>query len=371
MIDTVCLVLPKSHIVLLDDNNQEIPNWNLQAVTDNYRKYVRNPSATEKRTGLYFPRVTAYDRRYQKEQQVKFEFSVPKLIFNNNIEELSDVQFEEVITALQDRLRRMGIRVFSHILENASVTSVHFGRNFVFRDGQTATNIIAQLQKIDIRKTFDFAKARYLNDGQSLCCHTSAHELVFYDKIADLQKSKKRAIDRDQTPYQLGLFDDVRIRGHPLEVLRMEVRLSQKQKMNAVMRKLSAKTNPTFRDVFSVNLSTKVVRLYWEEIVRSKNQGALLMSAEPIDLVKRIGNMFPNQKPKQLMYYAGLILLAQSGNGLRELRSVLAKTSHDRTWARITKDYREIANKLAERTIRSWVKDIESQITNYSPFKLK
>jgi len=370
MIDTVCLALPKSHLILLDENGNELPRWNLQSVTDSYKKYVRNPSANEKRSGLYFPRVTAYDRRYQREQQIKIEFSAPKLIYQNNLEELSDEQFSDVIDALRDRLKLMGIRVFRPLLEQASVTSVHFGRNFVFRDGQTATNIIAQLQKIDVRKSFDFARSKYTNDGQSLCCHTSAHELIFYDKIADLNKGKKRSIDRDQTSYQLGLFDDIRIRGDPFEVLRMEVRLSQKQKMIAVLRKVGLSADMTFRQVFSSDVSTKVVTLYWEEVVRTKNQSALMLSSQPIDLVKRIKFAFPEAKPKQLLMYAGLMMLARSGHGLRELRSVLAQSGHDRTWSRIMKEYREIGDLLAEGNIRSWVKDIESQIQNYSPLKI-
>jgi len=370
MIDTVCLVLPKSHIILLDEHGNEISGWNLQSVTDNYKKYVRNPSANEKRSGLYFPRVTAYDRRYQREQQIKIEFSAPKLIYQNNLEELTDTQFSDVIDALQDRLKRMGIRVFRNLLEGASVTSVHFGRNFIFRDGQTATNIISQLQKIDIRKTFDFARSKYTNDGESLCCHTSVHELIFYDKIADLNKGKKRSIDRDQTSYQLGLFDDVRIRGDPFEVLRMEVRLSQKQKMNAVLRKVGLNANPTFRQVFNNSVSKEVVMLYWEETVKSKNQGALMIGSQPIDLLKRLRLVYPEAKPKQLLTYAGLILLAQSGNGLRELRSVLAQSGHDRTWGRIIKEYREISDSLAEGKIRSWVKDIEYQIHHYSPLRI-
>lgn len=370
MIDTVCLTLPKSHLILLDEHGNEIPRWNLQSATENYKKYVRNPSANEKRSGLYFPRVTAYDRRYQREQQIKIEFSAPKLIYQNNLEELSDAQFSDIIDALQDRLKRMGIRVFRHLLEEALVTSVHFGRNFVFRDGQTATNIISQLQKIDVRKSFDFARSKYTNDGQSLCCHTSAHELIFYDKIADLNKGKKRSIDRDQTPYQLGLFEDIRIRGDPFEVLRMEVRLSQKQKMNSVLRRMGLNPNPTFRQVFNADVSRKVVTFYWEEVVRKKNSSAFMLNAQPIDLVKQMHRAFPNAKPKQVLAHVGIIMLLQSGCGLRETRSIFAKTAHDRTWARLMKENREISNALADGNIRSWVKDIESQIKNYSPLKI-
>ncbi len=370
MIDTVCLTLPRRHIILLDENNDKIPNWDLYSRTETYAKYVRNPSFAERNTGQYFPRITAYSRKCQSEQQIKIEFSAPKLIYRNNLEELSDDQFEDVIKELQDRLKRMGVSIFKKMLMEAPVTSVHYGRNFILKDGQTATNVIAQLGKIDLRKSFDFAKARYINDGQSLCCHTSAHELIFYDKIADLLKNKKRAIDRDQTKHQMSLFETVRSRDHPYEVLRMEVRLSQKQKLNSIFKKLQLPINPKFRDVFSSSISKKVLNEYWNEIVRSRNYGALMLESSPIETLKRIEAEFPTIKPKQLIGYTGLLLLAQSGNGLRELRSVLEKKSSDRTWARIASEYRQISERVAQGRIRNWVKEIDQQLDIYSPLRI-
>ncbi len=370
MIDTICLLIPQSSIVLIGDNGGPVQKWDIQSIAENYTKYVRNPSLKEKQSGLYFPRVTSYNRRYQQEPQIKIEFSAPKLLFLNNVEELSDNQFFNIIDALQDRLKRMGIRVFKHVLQKATISSVHFGRNFVFHDGQTATNIIGQLQKIDLRKSFDFAKSRYINDGQSLCCHTSAHELIFYDKIADLAKGKKRSIDRDQTALQMDLFKDTRIRGHPLEIIRMEVRLVQKQKLNAILCKLRLPINPTFEQIFSAELSKKVLLHYWQEMIRAKNQGLLMPTLQPIDIAKRIYSAKPNIQPKQLLAEIGMLMLAQNENGLRELRTLLAKSSHNRTWSRLTKEYRQVSETVARGHVRSWVKEIESQINNYQPFRL-
>lgn len=368
MIDTVCLMLPKSALVLLNEQDRNIPRWNLQSATDSYTKHVRNPSAQEKKTGLYFPRVTAYDRRFQNEPQIKIEFSVPKLIYNNNLDELADDQFSTVIDALQDRLRRMGIRIFRKSLETAPISAVHFARNFLLKDGQTATNVISQIGKIDFKKSFDFARSRYINDGQSLCCHTAAHELIFYDKIADLKKSKKRAVDKDQTKYQMTLFDQVRNRGHP-EILRMEVRLAQKQKLNSIFSKLHLSRNPTFQQVFKNEVSKKVVRLYWDEIMRAKNLGAFTLETAPIETTKRIAQAFPRLGSKQILAAAGLMLVSQSGNGLRELRALLSASLHNRTWSRIMKEHERILSAISAGNVRSWVKDIEHQIDNYTPIR--
>lgn len=370
MIDTVSLTLQSSKVILMDENNKTIPSWDLFARTDSYTKYVRNPSKREKDTGLYFPRLTSYSRKYQAETLIRIEFSVPKLIYKNNVEELSDNDFSLVIETLQDRLKRMGIHVFKKNLEDASVSSVHFGRNFIFTNGHTATGIISQLGRIDLRKSFDFARSRYINDGQSLCCHTSSHELVFYDKIADLKKGKKRSIDRDSTVYQTTLFDHFKSNKQKIAILRMEVRLTRKTKLNALFKKLNLPINPTFHAVFSVEVSNKILWEYWLTLILTKNEGVLLMAEEPSQILKRIFLLNPDIKVKQSIFLTGLMLLSQSGNGLRDLREHISCYASDRTWSRIMKDYRQLSSQISEHRIRSWVKDIESQLKNYKPFKI-
>jgi hypothetical protein len=367
MIDTVCLTIPQSKVIFMDKTNNKIPSWHLYARTDSYTKYVRNPSKVEKETGQYFPRITAYKRGYQREQQIKIEFSAPKLLFLNNLEELSDNQFEEVVETLQNRLQRMGVSIFKINIIEASVTSIHFGRNIRFTDGQTATGIIDQLARIDLRKSFDFARARFINDGQSLCCHTSTHELVFYDKIADLKKGQKRSIDRDQTDFQLNLFDTIRSRNVPNEILRMEVRLVRKQKLNSVFKKLNLPQNPTFKQVFNSEVSKKVLWEYWNGIIKSKNQGSFMIETTPIKLLEQINAKYPNIKPKQLLARTSLILLSQTDGGLRELRSIVEKNSTSRSWGRLKKEYAEVSNLISTGMIRNWVLSIEKQLKNYQP----
>ena len=86
MIDTVCLLIPKDKMVYLSG----VSSWELYSKTDQYDKYVRNPSKAEKETGKYFPRLTGYKRHYSQEANVRLEFSAPKLVYLNNLEELEE-----------------------------------------------------------------------------------------------------------------------------------------------------------------------------------------------------------------------------------------------------------------------------------------
>ena len=81
MIDTVCLLIPKDKLIVLEMSSYGVPTWNLHSKTDQYDKYVKNPSKRDKDSGLYFPRLTGYKRKgFAQDANVRIEFSVPKCI---------------------------------------------------------------------------------------------------------------------------------------------------------------------------------------------------------------------------------------------------------------------------------------------------
>jgi hypothetical protein len=365
MVDTTCLLIPLTNVVFLDQNNKEIPDWDLHSKTEYYSKYIRNPTKKDKESGLYFPRLTLYDRRFGDVPKVKIEFSAPKLLYCNNLQELTDNDFDEVIQALQDRLIRMGVRIFNVHLRNANVSSIHFSKNILLENGYTASYIISQITKINLRKSFDFTRSKYTNDGQSLCAHTSSHELVIYDKIADLKKLKKRAIDRDQTKYQMSLFNKIKKSQELIEILRFEIRLTRKQKLKSILKKVGFEKDITFQNLFSTSLSKLVVTLYWEDIVKSNNLGLFTIETGTKDTFQSIYHSVPEMKAKEAIYLLGLMTLAKEANGLRELRSIIETKGKQRSWYRIAKDFREISDSLSKNKLRDWVIQLDLYIKEY------
>ncbi len=367
MIDTVCLLIPLDQCVFMDKDNKEIPNWDMHSKTENYQKFIRNPTKADKATGMYFPRITLFKRRYEQFQNVKIEFSAPKLLYDNNLEELNNADFNRMVDVLLDRLKRMGVRLFRHSILNAKVSAIHYSKNILLTDGYTASHLISELGKIDLRKSFDFARARFINDGQSLCAHTTSHELVIYDKIADLNKGKKRAIDRDQTPYQTSLFGELKGRKQLIEILRFEIRLCKREKINSLFKKLGYEPNLTFKQMFNSFISQKVVGHYWERIINAKNNGLFTLPISSKDLLRELYKAQPDIKPNRALYLVGLTTLAKDGNGLRELRTILTGKSNDRTWYRIIADHRELAESISKDRVRDWVYQIDEGIKKYEP----
>ncbi len=369
MIDTICLLIPKDKLLFLSENNG--PVWSLQSHTEEYDKFVRNPTKLQKESGKYYPRLTGYKRKYRDERNVKIEFSVPKIIYNNNLDEVEENQFDDVVNTLKDRLREMGIVATENAIKKAQVSSIHYSKNIILEDGYTVNQVISEINKIDLRKSFDFAKARFINDGQSLYLHTTSHEFTIYDKLADMKKDKKRAIDKDQTIIQRTLFNEIEKKKILSEVLRFEVRLGKKVKMDSLLEKLGYSKNMNFEELFRKEISQKVVSHYWETLIRERNLGLFTIQNSDKDILRSIYKAIPNIKPNRAIYLTGLLLLAKDGNGMRELRSILENKSNSRTWFRISKDVRKLSSTLPSNLVRGWVKQIDTALSTYKALKIK
>ena len=135
MIDTIILKVPVFQMTFVDMTDHGVPKWDLQKRERSYEKYIKNPSARDKASGLYFPTLSL-DRRKNADNSiitaVRIQFSAPKLLYNNNLDELEEVEFPMIVSALHDRLERLGIRMKRQDLESAAVTSVHYGRNISY-----------------------------------------------------------------------------------------------------------------------------------------------------------------------------------------------------------------------------------------------
>lgn len=372
MIDTVCLLIPKDKITMLDMTGHGVPLWNLYSKTEQYDKYIKNPSKKDLDSGLYFPRLTGYRRKgFIKDANIRIEFSAPKLIFLNNLDELEERDFPRVLETLHNRLKTMGIVIPQKVLQTASVSSVHFSKNIQLEDGYTANHLISEMNKVNLRKSFDFARSRYINDGQSLYAHTTSHQLVIYDKVADLGKDKKRAIDKAQTPYQFNLFTELKKETEMIEIIRFEVRLNLKQKMNAVIEKLGYAKNPTFRDIFNTNMSRKVLTNYWMTLMKERNLGLFSISLSLKDILRTVYLADRKIKPNRAIYLIGLFMLGKDTNGMRELRNIVSRKSHERTWYRIAKDMQKASELITKNKLRDWVTQIDKKLEDYKPFKSK
>lgn len=228
-------------------------------------KCVLNPTAADKKSGIYLPRLTLYKavRANGISVFLHIEFSAPKVLFNNNFDELTDDDFTDLCQALAKKIRQMGVYVFAPMIEKAEVKAIHYGKNVVLTDYTTASSVIADISKsnITIRKEADTRS--YKNNGEAAHYFTSTRGVAIYDKVRELTKAKQteRGLMSQDNYCQLSLFDDHHIR-KPFEVVRVEARYNNRRAITSIMAacSISLPRQPTFRDLFSSDTAKQVVR---------------------------------------------------------------------------------------------------------------
>ena len=180
----------------------------------------------------------------------------------------------------------MGVMIDEDTLAHAPVVAIHYAKNIVLKDGSTPYHYIQKIKESNISLTLDTNEADYRNDGLSYKWHCNSYEIVFYDKIKELEKTKqrdKRTVEKDGT-LQLKLLDKLAHR-NKLEILRMEVRLNKRQKIKQLCTKLGIKANLTFHGLFKPAIAKKILLHYLQELeskrpalldYKAKNDDALL-----------------------------------------------------------------------------------------------
>ena len=275
MIDTIKLTLDSTLFTVIqkEDFQRDINN-----PASGFAKYVINPYKSELLRGIYKPRLTLAHRfncSGVKGWTLYVELSLPKLMFGNNFAELADNDFDSVIKKLSEVLREMGILVYTKNLIKAPVSSIHYSKNIVLDNGLTPFILINKIKDSNIRMSSDTDRTSFRNDGYSYKWHTNTYEVAFYDKMNDLMKGKispKRSEEKDNE-IQLNLFDKVKTIKRP-QVLRMEVRLNNRMKLRSLFKTLGIVSDLTFKDMFKLDYSKKVLLHYIREL--ESNRPAIL-----------------------------------------------------------------------------------------------
>jgi hypothetical protein len=366
MLDTVILQIDFNKFYIKEYEKFGASKEQILSSKSPFKKWINNP---DKKDAVYKPRLTLIKRGIRF--VLKIEFSAPKLIFGNNIDELDDSDFDLVIKTLRERLQSMGVWIFSANLENSEVISFHPSKNIQLSKGYTANMAIKELNKIDCSKRFDFDEKNYRNNGEVLQFYTRSHSLVIYDKINDLIKPQKRATDKDQTKQQLSIFDYIKTDKQALDILRIEIRLSLKKKMNSVMELMEQKTNPTFKDIFSKNLCQKIVNSYWNNFF-GNNLFLFNSNSSPQSILQLILIKYPKTKTLKAITAVGLYMLCKDTDGMKGFRQIIDSHRRKRAdWQTVKQNLKLFEDEIFTGSTWGFIKDVRRELKDFKPLKIE
>lgn len=362
MIDTVILTLVEGTFEIINpDAFTPSAKWALPEHAYNLRGMIsmQNPTKLELAMRIYKPRLTL-SNRYKAltgyKTLLKIELSLPKLFFGNNFEELTQKDFPALAQKLCTALHTMGIATDVAALAKASVSVIHYSKNILLTDGSTPYHYISKIKDANISLALDVNQTDYRNEGHCYKWHSGSYELVFYDKIRDLEKAKisdKRSMEKDplfaygyvgQVAQQLHLYDALHNKKN-FEVLRMEVRLNKRRKIQQMLKKLNIKAQLTLKGLFKTSIARKVLLHYLDEIERARPQLLDFKANNAKALL--VGLIFsnPNASPRRIMQLYG-IKLALEHISVREFRTMLGP-HNKRSWYRLMTDVNEVQLKQA------------------------
>lgn len=365
MIDTIKLTLDKNMFWITEPSLFQKETMNSSR---GYFKLVQNPAKKELLRGIYKPRLTLTKRfncSRRFEPTLSIELSLPKLIYGNNFDELEDKDFPEAVRRIVRVLATMGIRVFTKTLETAPISAIHYSKNIPLTDGSTPHYFISKIQEANISLALDVDQTDYRNDGHGYKWHANTYEIAFYDKIHELGRAKisdKRAIENDNA-IQLNLFDAFQKRKQ-LEVLRMEVRLNQRQKTGKLFRDLGIDTELTFRNLFSSTISQRILLHYLDEMESKRPRLLDLKANNSKGLLADFIVNNPRLGPLKTLQVFGLKQALDIAT-LRELRAMFGKCSQ-RSWYRLIAETKRVRIPLT----KSPFGVIREHLTRFEPLKL-
>lgn len=372
MIDTIVLTLKQSMFTILEPDwfNPSArglldPSYRLGGRSNSW--CVQNPTLRELKSGIYKPRLTLtkrINRQHNYEIALKIEFSIPKLLFGNNFDELETDDFYEAVVVLVQKLKEMGVEVSETNMAVAPVSAVHFSKNITLTDGSMPYMYLKQLAKLNINKNLDTNQSDFRNEGHSFKYRTNSFEIVFYDKIKDLEQAKKSEKRAEEKDNQLNLLVSLPVK-RPFEVLRIEIRLNRRQKIAQILKKIDKNFEPTFMNIFSQHTAQAVLLHYLKEIQEA--YPSLLMSKEGTHQGFFLNLLVDNPKLKlhNALKMMGLRLLFDE-MGVRGFRQATERFGMP-AWYALNKQTQKL---IISRKTNNIFSSLKEKIDIFTPLKL-
>lgn len=277
------------------------------------------------------------------------EASLPKLIFQENSKGLKNEDLEEVVKAIVNFCRQIGIYIFPIDILNALPTLVAIGKNISITNLCNCDTVLKTLAPFDykphaINRMVAFND--YKNNGKELYFNIRGTETTkFYDKKRDIL-NRAETIKEKELAKELGRNDVV------VEILRFERTFKTGKKVGEKFRPLLGGKPATFQNIFNTKiwdaLLTEEINLILNHPL--KNFIFLSLEEEPfIDAFLR-----KNFKQIQIRHLVKGFISDLQKNGLATTRKEFLDTFKSRqTWYNYQKRLEQLNKQINTSTLKN------------------
>ncbi len=271
------------------------------------------------------------------------EFSIPKLLFGNNLYEMPLGEEKRVITKLLSILKDLEIEVTRNTLKNAIVRKVHYSKNFILDKRLKCTdvlNLFKETRYPHLRRFKDY------KENKSIQARCKSFGISMYDKIADMEDSGKYNDDKE--------FNLIKGK-YKNRILRFEIKFDKVDKTDKLQKiiKYPTKSKLVFKDVFKSWYLRDVFKDTIDKIRNHKEMPKIILEANKREeLEKECGNV--NELAKRMMLVSYQQECGSYDKAIEKLREKfkVGKTLRDKYRTVITnkEELKTIFNKLSDET---------------------
>lgn len=332
-------------------------------------KANRNPTAKEKKDERYMPRLTLMKvvRKGSVPIILNIECSIPKVVHNNNFDEVTEADLDYFAVQLQRKLHNMGVVVKSpEVIKNATVSTIHYAKNIVLTDYTTAYEVLCEVGKCNYSNRKQIDRQKYRGGGEAVHFYSKNWGLCLYDKMNEYNKSKvseKGRLEQD-TYCQLSLFDDSPLK-KTVQIVRIEARYRTRPHIGKALKDAgitpeSLTLRHLFRnDIAKIMLKTEVA------VLRDTYPAVSLSEKTPEQLVSELRVQNPNAHIGTIMQAVGYKTLLEA-TGSRDIRNIGNFTSQQ--WYGLNKKMNEL--NFDRRKLKSF-DVIDEQLEAFIPVRLR
>lgn len=258
--------------------------------------------------GIYRPKINlAYD--YYGKAQLYVEFSAPKLLYGNNLTELKERDYADVVTRLVLALEELGIKIFRKNIENAISKKLHISKNFIVPENTTCADAI------NIFKTAKYPHMELEEIEKDKCIKFYSDDLsiVIYDKIEEMKLHNSF----DELPENVKALPEI----EQHRILRIEIQMKEYSiKSKIVNDILETNGNLKFKQAFNEEIFKEI----FEKILKKLNETIpdMVLAGKEVEELKEICDT-PGELSKKFLLIS---YQKQQGNyfdGIKKLKEDL------------------------------------------------